>query len=156
MMRRERRGCAGALLALALAGPCAAQAQAEALRTCMGSFEGIAWRFPYRPALQTHSCNADPSRSTLELIGALRLGPERDGAPADASYAQLQQVVFFHFDGLFQRSGFRRIDVEQAQDEGQPYVTKARYARGPAAPTLTWQTGSRNTWLITLDKAAAR
>jgi len=156
MRRRERRGFAVALLALALAAPCSALAQAEALRSCLSSFEGIPWRFPYRPALQIHRCTVDSSRSTLELIGALRLGPARDGAPADASYAQLQQAVFFHFDELFQRSGFRRVDVEQAEDEGQPYVTKARYARGSATPTLTWQTSARNTWLVTLDKASAR
>jgi hypothetical protein len=150
-----RRWAAG-LLALALAAPCAGQVPVEALRGCLASFEGIAWGFPYRPALQVQHCAVEPHRSTLELIGAVRLGPARDGAPADASFAQFQQAVFFHFDALFQRSGFRRIDVEQAVQDGQPYVSTARYARGSAPPTLTWQTGGANTWLVTFDRTGAR
>jgi hypothetical protein len=124
------------MLALAASGPCIAQTPTESLRSCLATFEGIAWRLPYRPALQVHRCNVEAGRTTLELIGALRLGPVRDRAPSDASRAQLQQAVFSHFDALFQRNGFRRVDEESGEAEGGRHVAKARYARGSQAPTL--------------------
>lgn len=161
-MRSEqrRRVSAGAtvaaMLALAASGPCIAQTPTESLRSCLATFEGIAWQLPYRPALQVHRCDVEADRVTLELIGALRLGPVRDRAPSDASRAQLQQAVFSHFDALFQRNGFRRVDEEPGEAEGERHVAKARYARGSQAPTLTWQTGAANTWLVTFDRAHAR
>ena len=67
-----------------------------------------------------------------------------------------RMAVFSHFDALFQRNGFRRVDEEPGEAEGERHVAKARYARGSQAPTLTWQTGAANTWLVTFDRAHAR
>lgn len=155
---RARAGSMAVALAsalLAFAAPCNAQSATEALRSCLGAFEGIAWQLPYRPALQVHRCTSEGGRTTLELIGALRLGPVRDRAPSDASRAQLQQAVFAHFDALFLRSGYHRVDEEPGEADSERYVARARYARGSQAPALSWQTGAANTWLLTFERPAA-
>jgi len=156
-------------LALCLPGTALAQPQTGNLKQCLAGFGGLEWKLPYRPHLHVHGCasaggsygaggDTANGRSSLELIGALRLGPVRDRAPADATYPQFQQAVFFHFDALFERHGFRRIETEEAEDAQGRYVSRARYERlegGPQA-ALTWQASARNTWRVTLDPAAAR
>ncbi|AKJ27064.1 hypothetical protein AAW51_0373 [Caldimonas brevitalea] len=160
---------------MALACPSATHArvdaEVDALKKCLSTFGGIGWKLPYRPHLSVSSCSsagasyraggeAGPHRSTLELISdGLRLAPSpaHGSELADATFAQFQQAVFFHFDALFQRHGFRRVETELADDRGGRYVALARYARTDGGPlALTWQTRASNTWRITYDGGAAR
>lgn len=124
-----------------------------------------------------------PGRHILELIGELTLGPGPQ-LPSDENYAALQHATLTHFDALLRRHGFRQVAAENGnartvypvatqrmlqglpvrEDEPEPepgppipYVSTARYARSVDGreQTLTFATGSKNTWRITLDGAAA-
>jgi len=150
-------------LAIFMCGAAAAQPQTEQLKGCLAAFEGIEWKLPYRPFLHVHGCawpggfygaggDSSGGRRSLELIGAVSLGPTRDRMPADASYAQFQQAVFVHFDSLFRSQGFRRMETQEALD-GAAYTALARYTRSSTGTEamLTWQTEAKNTWRITLE-----
>lgn len=156
--------------AILLPGIVTAQTRTEALKLCLGDFDGLVWKLPYRPSIRIRSC-ASPSASydsgksvdglrAVELIGELTLGPDAKNLSSDESYAALQSAMYTHFDELFRRNGYRRTTLEHGDartypDVGPPipYVSLARYVRPIlfTDATLTYQTAYKNTWRITLE-----
>lgn len=117
---------------LALLMPCHVfgQGHIDLLRACLSDFDGIEWRLPYEPFLRIHDCSApaaeSPSsgRRSLVLIGDLTLGDGKGSWTANDGYAELQFVVFKHFEKQFLRRGYRRTGIEygNARTESDPYT----------------------------------
>lgn len=155
------------LLASLLLAPAFATAQKTVpLERCLAQFEGIQWKLPYRPYLHVYRCagpegffnSAGPvvnGRRTIEFIGESTLAPSRQGIRAEA-FADVQLAVFTHFDKLFQRHGFQRVELKESDDDGPRFPKQASWRRftGRGPVTLTWQGEAANTWRVTLEGAA--
>lgn len=161
-MRALRVAAAAALLA-----PLPAPAQkAVPLASCLGQFEGIQWKLPYRPYMHVHRCtgpegqfqggHGKPGERRIEFIGDSTLNPPRDGMRAE-NFGDMQVAVFAHFDRLFQRHGFQRFDLQESEGDAPRYPKVAKYRRFTGAGTvvLTWQSSAGNTWVVTLEPAGA-
>jgi hypothetical protein len=118
-------------IALAFPMPSLAQDDIEQLKRCLGDFDGISLKLPYRPLMHVHSC-AGPSGSygarekvpdgsrSLELIGPLTLESDADQLSVGGRTAAIQNAVYVHFDALFRQRGYQRIVVEHADAQFRP------------------------------------
>lgn len=166
--------------AILLPGIVTAQTRTEALKLCLGDFDGLVWKLPYSPPIRIKTC-ASPSAGydsdksvdglrTVDLIGELTLGPDAKNLSSDETYAALQSAMYTHFDALFRRNGYRRTALQYGDARTEhfdlrtgkrttapgppiPYVSLARYVRPIlfTDATLTYRTEYQNTWRITLE-----
>jgi hypothetical protein len=132
---------------------------ADDLKACLATFDGIAWQLPYRPFTKVHRCswpgggyNGQPEaqgRSKLELIASTVIPRNSKQSVSTGDY---QDAVFTHFDLLFTRHGFERVETRHGEQRGDRFVEFARYQkRGGNGPVLTWESGAANTWNVTMD-----
>jgi hypothetical protein len=151
--------------------PARATDHSDHLKRCLASLDGIAWQLPYLPKMQVHGCELPgtgrDASAVLDLIGEVALGSLPLSDDSDLRFAQVQQAVYVHFDALFRRHGYHRIDVgyrdlrNSIQSGTAPlqgiganvFVNMALYQRQGTNGTLTlrYSTEAANTWRIRID-----
>lgn len=138
-----RRTTRRLLLTLALSGAAMAGSdpRADSLRRCLQDFDGIEWMWPYQPPMHVRACasptvtfdageRAPAGHRNLELIGELDLGPDASHLSSDQRIAALHTATYVHFDTLFRRSGYRRVEVGHGDARTRRYSDTLRALRG--------------------------